>query len=140
MPDLRRRGLRSGPRVRSDAVKDIPVGIGGVAAVVRSAVVDTHIPLLASRHLMTQLDAILDLIEFKAHFHNINMTVPLIRLGNSHLAVSIQEWPASGLPTGADAWGRAPGRGRGHELWLEPESEATTAPEPGRVPIVHLPD
>lgn len=51
---------------------------------------------------MTQLGTILDLVEFKAHFKKISMTVPLAKLANGHLAVSR-------FPRSADTWGRRAG-------------------------------
>lgn len=115
----------SGPRIRSTAVKEIPAGIGSVAGIVRSAEVDTHVPLLGRRYIMTQLGTILDLVGFKAHFKNIDMTIPLVKLADGHLAVSIVEWPVSRFP----------------RRWLDPSSDPFVSPEvPHEAHTVHLPD
>lgn len=130
----------SGPRIRSTSTKEIPAGIGGVAAIVRSAEVDTHIPLLASRHLMPELGTILDLVEFKAYFTKIGVTVPLVKLANSHLAVSMMTWPAGGFPRGADTWGAPPGRNLHDEVWLDPSEKENATRSASRPAVVHLPD
>ena len=81
-----------------------PAGLSEVPVILRASEVDSHIPFLGSRQMLTDLDAVIALGEGKLHLQAISATLDLHLLNNGHLAASVCSFPAGGFPRRADAW------------------------------------
>ncbi|CAE8632217.1 unnamed protein product, partial [Polarella glacialis] len=69
-----------------------------------SSGVDTHIPLLGSQGVLSELGAVIDLVNRVIHFVNIGVSTALVKSSNGHLACSIVDFPPEGAPRSADNW------------------------------------
>ncbi|CAE8672696.1 unnamed protein product, partial [Polarella glacialis] len=58
----------------------------------------------ASESVLSELGAVIDLVNRVIHFVNIGVSTALVKLSNGHLACSIVDFPPEGAPRSADNW------------------------------------